>query len=115
VAEGRTEEALVEAKAESDDMRKLWSLAIVDWTLGRTTESDEALAQLERNYGDSAAYQVAEVRAVRRDFDAAFEWLERAFETRDAGVARAKTSTLLNPLHGDPRWRAFMRRIRLEP
>jgi serine/threonine protein kinase/tetratricopeptide (TPR) repeat protein len=114
-AQGRTEEARVEAEAQSEGMWKLWSLAIVDWMLGRKDEADEALAQLERKHGDTGAYQVAEVRAVRREFDAAFEWLDRAFQTRDAGIARAKTSTYLNPLHGDPRWTAFMRKIGLEP
>jgi len=114
VAQGRTEEALVEAMAESGEMWRLWSLAIVDWTLGRTIESDEALAQLESKHSDSAAYQVAEVRAFRGEIDAAFGWLERAFETRDAGVARSKTSTYLNSLHGDPRWAEFMKKIGLE-
>ena len=115
VAQGRTEEALVEAKAELVDWARLWSLAIVDWTLGRKTESDEALEQLERKYCDSTAFQIAQVRAVRGEADAAFEWLERALETRDAGVALAMVSTFFNSLHGDPRWTAFMRRIGLEP
>jgi tetratricopeptide (TPR) repeat protein len=114
VAQGRAEEALVEAKAESADWARFLSLAIVEWTLGKMTESDEALAQLERTCGDTAAFQVAQVRAVRGEVDAAFEWLERAFETRDAGVALARVSTLLNSLHGDPRWTAFMRRIGLD-
>jgi predicted Zn-dependent protease len=115
VAQGRAEEALVEAKAESADWARLWSLAIANWTLGRTAESDEAVTRLERGHAHEAAFQVAQVRAVRGEVDAAFEWLERAFENRDAGVALAKVSTHLNPLHGDPRWTVFMRRIRLEP
>jgi hypothetical protein len=115
VAQGRADEALVEAQAESADWARLWSLAIVDWTLGKWNESDEALVELERKHGDSAAFQVAQVRAVRRENDAAFEWLERAFAIRDAGVALAKVSPHLNSLHGDPRWTVFMRRIGLEP
>ncbi len=114
VAQGRAEEALVEAKAESEDWARLWSLAIVDWTLGRATESDEALAQLERKYGDISAFQVAQVRAVRGEADAAFGWLERALETRDAGVALSRVSRQLNSLHGDPRWTAFIRKIGLD-
>jgi tetratricopeptide (TPR) repeat protein len=113
-AQGRAKEALVEAKAESADWARLWSLAIVDWIVGRATESDAALAQLERNYGDSAGFQVAQVRAVRGEADAAFAWLERAFEARDVGVALARVTPHLNALHGDPRWTAFMRRIGLD-
>jgi hypothetical protein len=57
---------------------------------------------------------VAQVRAVRGEVDTAFEWLEYAYVTRDAGVALARVSRQLNGLHGDPRWKAFMRRIGLD-
>jgi serine/threonine protein kinase/tetratricopeptide (TPR) repeat protein len=113
--QGRTEEALAEANAESLDMTKVWSLSIVYWTLGRRSESDEALAILERDHADGAAFQVAEVRAVRGEYDAAFEWLQRALEGRDAGVALVKVSPRLHALHGDSRWPAFLKRIGLEP
>ncbi len=113
-AQGRTEQALAEARAESGDWARLWSLAIVEWMLGRKTESDAALAELEREHANSAAFQVAQVRAVRGELDAAFGWLERAFETRDTGVALAKVTPHLNFLHLDPRWSAFMRRIGLD-
>jgi serine/threonine protein kinase/Tfp pilus assembly protein PilF len=115
IHEGRTEEALVEATAESSEWARLWSLGMVYWSLGQHAESDEALAQLERKHGDTAIVQVAQVRAVRGEADAAFDWLERAYEARDPGIALAKTSTSLQGLHGDPRWAALLRRIGLEP
>jgi len=110
----RAEEALAEANAESSDWAKLWALSVVYWSLGRHAESDEALAKLEEKYGDTCAFQVAQIRAVRGELDAAFEWLGRAYEARDAGVALAKVSASLRPLHGDPRWAEFMRKMGLE-
>ena len=115
VAQGRNEEALVEASAEPTSWARLWSLAIVAWKAGRNAESDAALALLEQEHGDSSAFQVAQVRAVRGESDAAFAWLERALEAHDAGIALAKVSPHLNALHGDARWPAFLRRIGLEP
>ena len=45
--------------------------------------------------GDRSAFQVAEVRAFRGERDAAFEWLERALEGWDAGIALLKVSPRL--------------------
>jgi eukaryotic-like serine/threonine-protein kinase len=42
-------------------------------------------------------------------------WLDRALETRDAGVALVLVTRQLQSLHGDPRWPRFLRRIGLEP
>jgi tetratricopeptide (TPR) repeat protein len=114
VGQGRVQEALAEANAESTDWAKLWSLAIVHWALGNTRDSDDALAELERKHGDTAIFQVAQVRAFRGEVDAAFEWLERAYQNHDAGVGLTKVSPHLNGLHGDPRWAAFMRKIGLD-
>jgi serine/threonine-protein kinase len=114
LAEGRLDEALAEATAEPSEWARLWALAIVDWKLGRTAESDEAVALLELKYGDTAAFQVAQVRAHRGETDAAFAWLDRSLEIRDAGVALSRVSPHLRTLHGDPRWTAFLRKIGLE-
>ena len=113
--QGRAEEAFAEANAESAEWARLWALSAVTWALGRTVESNEALAELERKHGDTAAFQVAQVHAIRGEVDAAFAWLERALEAHDAGIALARVSRALSPLHGDPRWPVFLRRIGLEP
>jgi serine/threonine protein kinase/tetratricopeptide (TPR) repeat protein len=113
-AQGKGEEALAEAPGEKDEMYRLWALAIVQHDLGRRTESDEALRLLiEKDAGD-AAYQIAQVHAARRETDAAFEWLERAYEQRDAGLSMLKSSVELRNLHGDPRWLALIRKLGLE-
>jgi serine/threonine protein kinase/Flp pilus assembly protein TadD len=114
VDQKRGEEALAEANAESAEWARLWSRGIVYWRLGRNVESNEALAELERKHADSSAFQVAQIRAVRGEADTAFEWLERAYVARDAGVALAKVSASLRGLHGDPRWAEFMRKMRLD-
>ena len=59
----------------------------------------------------TAAYQVAEAYAFRGEVDAAFEWLERAHAQRDPGVTHSSSDVLLQPLHGDPRWAPFLRRM----
>ena len=83
------------------------------WAQKRIPESDAALAELIAKYGESAAYQIAEAYAYRNDKDHAFEWLERACRQRDAGLSSLRLDTLLQNLHGDPRWDAFLRTMGL--
>jgi hypothetical protein len=49
------------------------------------------------------AYQIAQVHASRREPDAAFEWLDRAYTQGDPGLSYMKPEPLFRPLHGDPR------------
>jgi len=111
--QGRIDEALPLAEAESHDVFRNVTLAIIHHAAGRSLESDAALKTLTEEYGWTAAYQVAEAHACRNEIDKAFEWLERAYAQRDPGVVYTATDRFLRPLHGDPRWKAFLERMRL--
>jgi TolB-like protein/Tfp pilus assembly protein PilF len=111
---GRAEEALAEAAREADETNRLHATAIIAHAMGRKAESESALSQLIRDHGRTMAAQIAEVFAQRGEPDRAFEWLDRAFEDRDSGLSEMKASPRLRPLHGDPRWKAFMRKMGFE-
>jgi tetratricopeptide (TPR) repeat protein len=113
LGQGRGDEALAEALREPEEWGRLFALAIIQHAAGHGAESDEALQQLAEKHANDAAYQVAEVYAVRGAADLAFEWLERAYAQRDAGVAWTRTDPLFRPLHVDPRWNVFLRKIGL--
>jgi TolB-like protein/class 3 adenylate cyclase/Tfp pilus assembly protein PilF len=111
--QGRGQDALQVAEAESHDVFRNLALAMIHHSQGRAAESDAALQILITGFGWTAAYQVAEACAYRDEVDKAFEWLERAFEQRDAGVTVSGTDVILRPLHGDPRWQPFLKRLGL--
>jgi TolB-like protein/class 3 adenylate cyclase/Tfp pilus assembly protein PilF len=113
--QGRNEEAVALAEAESHDVFRNVALAMIRHAQGRAAESDAALETLIDGFGWTAAYQVAEVHAYRGDVEKAFEWLERAFAQRDPGVMFTATDRFLQPLHGDPRWQPFLRKMSLTP
>ena len=113
LGQGRGDEALAEALREPEEWGRLFALAIIQHAAGRPTEADEALQQLAGKYANDAAYQLAEVHAARGTADFAFEWLDRAYAQRDAGVAWTKIDPLLRSLHTDPRWQVFLRKMRL--
>ena len=111
--QGKTDAALRETQQETDESWRLTGLPLVFHALGRRGESDTALAALKDKYAGDSAYQIAEVHAFRGEADLAFEWLERAYAQRDGGVAEIKGDRLMRGLVGDPRYKAFLRKLKL--
>jgi TolB-like protein/Tfp pilus assembly protein PilF len=111
--QGKADDALQEMQQETDEASRLTGLALAHHELGRRGESDAALAALKSKYAGMAAYQIAEVHAFRGEDDLAFEWLERAYAQRDSGVILIKGDPLLRGLVRDPRYKAFLRKLKL--
>ena len=53
------------------------------------------------------------MHAFRGEADLAFEWLERAYAQRDGGLVDIKGDRFLRGLAGDPRYKAFLRKMKL--
>ena len=113
LARGRAEDALREARLETEEVYRLWSSAVILHHLGRRDESNFMLEELIRKYGEGGAYQVAEVFAARGQVDRAFEWLERAYEQKDGGLSEMKMEPSFRSLHHDPRWSVFLAKVGL--
>ena len=109
----RGEEGLAIAQAESHPVFRNLAQVLIHHALGHPAESEAALQALIADFAWTAAYQVGECYAYRNEVDKAFEWLERAYAQRDPGVTYSATDILLRPLHGDPRWQAFLRKMQL--
>ena len=60
-----------------------------------------------------AVLQIAEVYAVRKDKDRAFEWLQRGYEQHDGGLGMLKWDRFMGTLRDDPRYEAMLRKINL--
>jgi tetratricopeptide (TPR) repeat protein len=111
--QGRAQEGLTLAEAESHGVFRNLAFAMIHHALGHPAESDVALQAIIDEFAWTAAYQVAEAYAYRGEVEKAFEWLERAYVQRDPGVMYTATDVFLRPLHGDPRWQPFLHRMNL--
>ena len=111
--QGKTDAALREMQQETDEGWQLLGSAFAFHALGRRSESDAALTDLKEKEGDIAAYQIAEAHAFRGEDDLAFEWLQHAYAQRDSGVVSIKGDRLMRGLVGDPRYKAFLRKLKL--
>jgi len=113
LARSRPQEALAEAERETIPGFRLQGLALAYHALARKQESDRALAELIAKNQKDAAFQIAEVYAFRGEANAAFTWLERAYEQRDPGLPFVKGDPLLKSLEPGPRYTAFLKKMRL--
>ena len=108
---GRVEEALAAARGEPAEWARLTALAYAHTVAGHTKEADEALQALIAGHAVDSPYQIAAIYVARRDKDAAFEWLNRAVDEKDAGMAAVLIERIFRPLHDDPRWAALKKRL----
>jgi tetratricopeptide (TPR) repeat protein len=111
--QGKTDAAMRELQQEPDEVWRAAGMPLVLHGLRRHDESNAALAVLKEQHGDIAAYQIAQAHAYRREADSAFEWLERAYEQRDGGLSDIKGDRFLRMLANDPRYKAFLRKLKL--
>ena len=108
LVEGKFEEAVSATEGEAGEYARLLIVACARWGQKKIPEADAALAQLTKDFAETAAYQIAEVHAYRGDKDKAFEWLERARRQHDGGLPSLRKDPLLTNLHDDPRWNALL-------
>ena len=113
LAQSRSREALTEVEHETAQERSLLGLAVANHALGRKKESDAALIELIKRHGSDAGFQVAQAFAYRGEPDQAFKWLERAYRQRDGALVSVGYDPLLKSLHRDPRYTAFLNKMRL--
>jgi TolB-like protein/DNA-binding winged helix-turn-helix (wHTH) protein/Flp pilus assembly protein TadD len=116
ILEGRHAEALDKVRAWPPGTDRDHALALIDYALGDTAEADEAVRRLEQTPGPSAAVRLAEIHASHGDLDAAFDWVNEAYDRLGKNpwlsaewrwVLPLRFSPFLNPLHDDARWSAL--------
>jgi TolB-like protein/DNA-binding winged helix-turn-helix (wHTH) protein/Flp pilus assembly protein TadD len=113
IAEGKPQQALAEIEKEPLEWGKLTGRALAYHALGREQDSDAALTGLIAKYDTNAGYQIAQVYAYRGESDKSFEWLERAYKQRDAGLPDMKTDPLFKNLRHNQRYTELLKKMHL--
>lgn len=110
---GRPEQALPEMQRETHVGAQQQGLAVVYQALGQTKEADAAQARLGIESATLWPMGIAEAYAFRSQNDRAFDWLDKAYATKDASLWSIKGDPLLQNLERDPRYGAFLRKMNL--
>jgi TolB-like protein len=113
VRRGDAKGALSAAQQETPGAWQDISLAIAQQIGTDRSAADAALRTLIEKDGSVAPYQIAQVYAVRNDPKGTFEWLERAWNSRDPGVQGLLYDPFIQRFKDDPRFAAFCRKVGL--
>ena len=113
LAKGEPDAALVAMQQEVPESGRDTGLAIAYHALGRKAESDRALARQTAEHASDSAYEIAQAHAYRAELDQAFVWLDRAYIQKDVELYWIKGDPLLKNLENDPRYKIFLRKMKL--
>jgi TolB-like protein/Tfp pilus assembly protein PilF len=108
-------QAALEAMQLEESTWRLIGLPLAYHALGHADESDAALAALIEQNEQGAAYNIAYILAFRGEADRAFEWLDKAVEYKDSGLAVILNEVLFSNIFDDPRWLPFLESIGKSP
>jgi tetratricopeptide (TPR) repeat protein len=81
--------------------------------IGKTEEARRILQEAESAWkpGDPLSYFIGIIHARLGEKDAAFEWLEKAFQAHESFLMNLKVDPRFDGLHGDPRFDTLVKRI----
>ena len=100
-----------EAALAFGEAQSIGSEALVAARTGNRDLALAKLAELRQRDGDMANFEYGLIHAQLGDKEAAFAALERAWEVRDASLLDVKVNAYLDPLRGDPRYAALVKRV----
>jgi len=113
ILRGDAKAALAAAQQEPPGSWQDIALALAQQVGGDSVAADAALKNVVDKFATLASYQIAEVYALRNDADKTFEWLDRAWTSRDPGIEYLLTDPLILRFREDPRFAAFCKKVGL--
>jgi len=103
--------ALEAVSLEKDDEYRVKGMSMALYALGRQQESQARLAELQEKWGNEWPTEVSHVYAYMGEVDAAFHWLDKAFEIDEEGLSEQFLQPFYQSLHADPRWPKFLEQV----
>ena len=113
ILRGDAAAALAAAQEETDPGWRRIALALATQIGPDAKAADGALQILIAQNTSDAPYQIAETYALRRDPDAVFQWLDRAWKQHDPGISYLLYDPLILRYREDPRFAAFCHKVGL--
>jgi len=112
LAEGQPAAAQRECESHPDDTARA-CLAAAEHALGHEERSRAILADLIASHPRRASYFIAKACGFSGNSALAFEWLDRAFDAQVKLLTDLKSEPAFRPWHGDPRYLALLRKMKL--
>ena len=106
----------VKAKAEyesigADNPFQLARLALLAARTGDMAAAEQLVSRLRQQVGANASYQYGEIYTQLGDRERAFAEWDNAIAVKDSGLEYLKVDPFIDPIRGDPRYAALLRRL----
>jgi len=113
VQRGNAEAALAAARQEPPGLWQDVALALARQIGSDRSAADAGLKTMIDTQAGIAAYQIAEIYALRGDANETFAWLDRSWSNHDPGVTYLLFDPFILRYKNDPRFAAFCRKVGL--
>jgi TolB-like protein/Flp pilus assembly protein TadD len=113
IQRGNPRAALAAAEQEPPGFDRDIAFAFARQVGGDRSAADAALKRVIDKQAGGAAYQIAQVYALRNDAKETFAWLDRAWSSRDSGIGLLLYDPLILRYKDDPRFAAFCKKVGL--
>jgi serine/threonine-protein kinase len=113
VLRGNTTGALQNAELEPPGFWRDYALTLARQTQSDRAAADAALQKLINENSVSSPFQIAAVYGLRNEPDKMFEWLDRAYTERDAGLTQLLVTPFILTHKNDPRFAAFYQKLKI--
>jgi TolB-like protein/Flp pilus assembly protein TadD len=113
VLRGNAAAAVHDAQLEPKGFWQYYALALAQQIQSDRAAANAALQTLIDNEAVSGPFQIAVVYALRKEPDKMFEWLDRAYTERDAGLTQLVVTPFTLSYKNDPRFAAFCQKLKI--
>jgi tetratricopeptide (TPR) repeat protein len=108
----RPQEAKLQyATQPADDALRLTGEAMIAMRSRDLGTTERIIAHMRELFGDAASYQYAQIYAQGSNSNHAFAELDNAVHVKDPGLLALATDPFLDPIRGDPRYPALLKRL----
>lgn len=96
----------------TDDLFRLTGEGILAARSRDIAGAQRLITRIGEMMGAAASYQYAQIHAQARDLNHAFAELDNAVQAKDPGLTDLKVDPFLDPIRGDPRYAALLKRLK---
>jgi TolB-like protein/Tfp pilus assembly protein PilF len=114
LSELATGQRMAAVKTNSRQQHEPWRwtvLAATEYALGHAAESQRVMDEMIDKHGQRTPFAIAIAFVWRDQIDKAFEWLDRAYQQRDGGLALLQAIFGLSEVRKDPRYKELLRKM----
>ena len=110
--QGRNDEALAACNQESIGWQRMTCRGLAYARMGKTDLARSEIGALQKDSGDAASYQFAQMNALLGDHDEAFRWFAVGRRIHDPGLmGQVYVDPMIEGLRSDPRYDALIQEL----